>query len=244
MDISILEDIGLSRSQIQVYLSLNEIGSTSSGRIIRKTNLQNSVVYNALNQLIEKGLVSFSFKGKRKIFCATNPENLITFIEDKKEKIKSLVNNLKKKESPFKQESQLFIGWKGVYNAFNTILKVLPKGSEYIGFAAALEEQYSKESQRFFQEFQKKRANMKYNIKLIANESAREQIDTFGYYSKFGKPKYRFVNGFAPVGLIIFGTNILQVAFDKNPIAVIINSKEMAESYRKFFYNMWKISKK
>ncbi len=244
MDTAVLEDIGLTHAQIQIYTNLLELGSTTTGPIIKKTKLQNSVVYNALNQLIERGLVSFSLKGKRKYFSAANPENLIKFIEDKKEKIELLVDNLKNKQKPLVQEAQVFIGWRGVYNAFNTVLSVLPKGSEYIGFAAALEEQYSSETRRFFQEFQKKRAAMKYKIKLIANEYAREQIKKYDYYPKFGKPQYKFVKGFAPIGLIIFGNNILQVAFGEEPVAIITTSKQMVDSYRKFFYSMWKIAKR
>lgn len=244
MDTSILEDIGLSNAQIQVYLVLNEVGSTTSGPIIKKSKLQNSVVYNALNQLIEKGLVSFSLNGKRKYFSASKPDNLIKFIDDKKEKIQSLVENLKHRESPVKQEAQVFIGWKGVYNAFNTLLSILPNGSEYIGFAAALEEQHSEQSRRFFQEFQKKRASMRYKVKLIANQSSREQIKKYDYYPKFGKPEYRFVNGFAPIGLIIFENHVLQVAFGEEPVAIIITSKQMADSYKHFFYSMWEVAKK
>ena len=53
IDTSILEDIGLTNAQIKVYLSLLELGETTSGPLIKKSKLQNSVVYNALNQLIQ-----------------------------------------------------------------------------------------------------------------------------------------------------------------------------------------------
>ncbi len=245
IDVSVLEDIGLTNAQIKVYLALLELGETTSGPIIRKTELQNSVVYNALNQLIERGLVTFALKGKRKFFSATDPRQLIRLMEDRKEKIEQLVPQLIAKQAGIqvKQEARVFLGWKGVYHAFNTILETLPKGAEYIGFAAAMEEQYSKESKSFFREFQKKRARMRYLVKLIANESARKQVEEYAYYREFGKPEYRFVLGFAPAGVIIFGENVLTAAFGEKPVAVIITSKEIAESYRKFFHEMWNIAK-
>jgi len=246
IDTTILEDIGLTRGQIKIYLSLLELGQTTSGPIIKKSKLQNSVVYNALNQLIQIGLISFVLKGKRKHFNATNPKFLINFIEDKKEKIEQLVPKLiiKQNIQKHKQEAQVYIGWKGIYNAFNHILEVLPKGSEYIGFAAGFDQQYTKESRQFFREFQKKRVNKRYKIKLIANESTRIQTEKYEYYKKFGKPEYRFVDGFAPVGVIIFRENVLNVAFENNPIAVIITSKQISDTYRKFFNEMWRIAKK
>lgn len=244
IDTTVLEEIGLTNAQIKVYMCLIELGETTTGPLIRKSGLQNSVVYNSLSHLIEKGLVTFVSKGKRKYFSATNPKSLINFIEDKKERIEKLMPELiAKQKIEEKQSASIFLGWKGIYNAFSYILEVLPKGSEYIGFAAGFEGQYNEEVTQFFREFQKKRANMRYKVKLIVNESARKQVKKYNYYSKFGKPEYRFVQGFAPVGVIIFRDNILNVAFDEVPIAVIITSKQIAESYRRCFYAMWKIGK-
>ncbi len=243
IDTSILEEIGLTNAQIKIYLALLELGETTTGPIIKKSELQNSVVYNALNQLIEQGLTTFIIKGKTKYFSATNPKNLLRFIEDKKERIQQLIPKLVQKKKTSKQEARVYQGWKGVYNAFNEVLETLPKGSEYIGFAAGLREQYSKESKHFFKEFQKKRDRMRYNIKLIANEETKQQVEQFHYYKKFGKPEYRFVKGIAPVGIIIFKDNILNIAFEETPIAIITTSKQIAESYRKFFYAMWEIAK-
>lgn len=151
IDTAILEDIGLTNAQIKVYIALLELGETTSGPILKRSELQNSVVYNALNQLIKHGLVTFILKGKRKHFSAADPKNLITFVEDKKEKIQNLVPQLIAKQALVKkkQEAQVFVGWKGVYNAFNYILETLPKGSEYIGFAAGFEEQYTEEAKNF-----------------------------------------------------------------------------------------------
>lgn len=246
IDLSILEDIGLTNAQIKVYTSLLDLGETTTGPLIKKSGLQNSVVYNALNQLIKNGLVSFILKGKRKSFSATSPKNLIKFVEDKKERIEELVPELIKKQEfkEQKQEAQVFLGMKGIYNAFNKILEILPKGSEYIGFGAGFEEQHTEEARKFFWEYQKKRCLMKYKVKIIVNESSRKQVENFGWYPKFGKPNYKFVEGFAPIGVLIFEDYILNVAFGEAPVAVLIKSKGIADAYRRCFYNMWKVAKK
>ena len=84
IDTSILEDIGLTNAQIKTYLALLELSETTTGPVIKKSGLQNSVVYNALSQLIEHGLVTFVLKGKRKYFSATSPKNLVKYVGDKK----------------------------------------------------------------------------------------------------------------------------------------------------------------
>lgn len=242
IDISAFEEIGLTNAQIKVYMSLSEFGESKTGGVIKKTGLHSSVVYNALTQLIEQGLVSFILKGKVKHFYATDPENLLKFIENKRDNIQKIIPQLKLNSIKPKQEAQVFLGWKGVYAAFNKILDVLPKGSEYIAFGAGFEEQYSEEAKKFFREYQKRRAQMKYKIKIIVNESSKEQVKSYGWYPEFGKPEYRYVPGFAPVGIIIFEDNVLQVAFEETPIAVMTTSKQIADSYRKMFHSMWKIA--
>ncbi len=123
IDTTALEDIGFTNAQIKTYVILMELGESKTGEIIKKTKLHSSVVYNALSNLIEQGLVSFILKGKIKYFYATDPENLLKVIEDKKSKITEMIPKLiiKRKLIKQKQEAQVFLGWKGIYAAFNKI---------------------------------------------------------------------------------------------------------------------------
>jgi len=239
-----LEELGMTKAQIKVYLAALEVGESKTGEIIKKSGLQSSVVYYSLTQLISMGLMTFIIKGKIKYFSATDPENLIKFVDDKKKKIERLVPHLRKKASALKQEAQVFSGWKGIYYAFNKILDILPKGEEYIAWGAGFEDQYTEEAKKFFREYQKKRAEKKYKIKIIVNEDFRKQVERYEWYPKFGKPEYKYVPGFAPVGVIVFGDNVLNVAFEETPIAVLTTSKAIANSYRNSFYSTWKIAKK
>ena len=98
MEIEILEDLGLTKSEIKIYISLLELGSTNAGNILKKSKMQNSVVHRALNSLIEKGLVNYVLEGKRKIYSATDPDNFNKYIDDKKERFKQILPELKKKQ--------------------------------------------------------------------------------------------------------------------------------------------------
>ncbi|MBM3232716.1 hypothetical protein FJZ18_00935 [Candidatus Pacearchaeota archaeon] len=246
---AMLEELGLTRAQSVVYLKLLQIGQSTTGPLIEKTKMQNSVVYNALHQLIEQGLVSYILKGKRKYFSAVEPQQLLRIADTKRSQLERTLPSLleMQKQGKSKQEARVFIGWKGVYAAFMTIIETLPKEAEYIGFAAGYEEQFSEKTQEFFGRFHKMRSDMRYKMKLIANESARSQVEQqFKVYKEYNykkPPSYRFVPGFAPVGVIIFGDNVLEVAFGDEPIAIIITSKQIAESHRRFFYRLWEIAK-
>ena len=98
MDIEILEDLGLTQSEIKTYLTLLELGSSTAGPILEKSNLQNSVVHRALNSLIEKSLITYVLEGNRKIYQATDPENFNLFIDEKKRKFQEILPELKEKQ--------------------------------------------------------------------------------------------------------------------------------------------------
>ena len=71
MDTEIFEELGLTRTEIKLYLTLLEIGSSTAGTILEKSKLPNSTVHRDLNSLIERGLINFILEGKRKIYQAT-----------------------------------------------------------------------------------------------------------------------------------------------------------------------------
>ena len=56
MNLKILEEIGLTKGEIKVYLTLLKIGNTTSGRIINESGVSRSKVYDVLERLKQKGL--------------------------------------------------------------------------------------------------------------------------------------------------------------------------------------------
>ena len=91
MDITPLEDLGLTNAEIKVYLTLLETGQTKVGAIIKKSDLQSSVVHNSINKLQDKGLISYIKKGKIKHYKATDPKNFMDFIEEKKKNFQQIL---------------------------------------------------------------------------------------------------------------------------------------------------------
>ncbi|MBI2148560.1 helix-turn-helix domain-containing protein [Candidatus Woesearchaeota archaeon] len=104
----ILEEIGLTKNETKIYLNLLKIGSTTTGNIIKETGIHTSKVYDGLERLMHKGLVSYVIISNVKYFKAVDPERLIDFLEDKKnainkqeEEIKKIIPKLKLKQNLF-----------------------------------------------------------------------------------------------------------------------------------------------
>jgi len=88
MDISALERIGLTSSEIKVYLALLKLGQVTAGPIVDEAKITRSKIYDILERLKQKGLVSHIIKEKTKYFSAADPHNILTYLDKKEEEIK------------------------------------------------------------------------------------------------------------------------------------------------------------
>src|SRR3989338_7565885 len=98
METKQLESLGLTRNEALIYLFLLKKGETTTGAIIKETGIANSRVYENLNSLIIKGLVSYNVQKDGKHFRAEEPNKFIELEETRRKKIRELVpqlNNLK-----------------------------------------------------------------------------------------------------------------------------------------------------
>ena len=134
MDVEILEDFGLTRSEINVYLTILELGSSGAKAIVNKSELQSSVVYRALDSLAEKGLIGFIMVGKRKIYQSINPEHFLNYINEKKEQFKAILPELKKKQLLAQkiEGATVYNGIRGLKEVY-TIMRNA-EGDEYLTF--------------------------------------------------------------------------------------------------------------
>lgn len=71
-----LQQLGLHKNEAAVYMALLTLGYTQAGQIVKNTKLHRMLVYNALNTLNDKGLVTVTQKKNIKHFQAADPNIL------------------------------------------------------------------------------------------------------------------------------------------------------------------------
>jgi sugar-specific transcriptional regulator TrmB len=241
MDISILEDLGLTQSEVKVYISLLEIGTSSAGQILEKSRLQNSVVHRALNTLIEKGLISYILEGKRKIYQATDPENFHEFINDKRKRFDELLPELKLKQkfSKVTTFAEIFKGRKGINQLYLTLLN--SGGKEYNTFGGGSEVTYDIMGEVWWKNIHAKRIARKIFCRQVFDESIRK----FGEDIKkrrFTKIKFLPKEHSQLQETILIGGYVGIAIFTENPYGVLIKDRVVAEGYKKQFEILWKVA--
>ena len=239
MDTSILEDIGLTNAEIKVYLALLELGTSSAGPIIDKTGLQNSVVHMTLNRLLEKGFVSYYMEGKRTHYQAANPKHIMDYMNQKKERLEKILPELmlKREIAKAKPDVETYRGIKGMRELLFELLEA--GGTEHHTIGSPKESIIMGDT--FWIGYHKARAKKGIAAKLLFNESLREWTGKI----KYPKRELRFMeSGFEPLTeTIIRNDKVGIILWTEKPTGILIQNRQLADSYEKYFHFMWRKAK-
>ncbi len=240
-----LSKTGLTRGESEVYELLVEIGTCKAGTLIKRANLASSKVYDVLQRLSIKGLVGFSIKNGVKYYDATPPERLIDYIEEKKKElnnaeseIKKIIPVIKGRREALKDSSsvRMFEGAQGPKIVLKELVEESRKEGVNYGFgtpANPFAEVYPSELNEFF------KAEKAYKLKtllLFAKGNRQKQPNA---NIRYLPPEF-----FSPVRTMIAGNKVFLVDFTKPYTSIIIDNKQIAESYKEHFKILWKIANK
>ena len=245
-----LMSLGFTEGESKAYIAMIETGSSTVGPIAKKSGVSYSKIYEVLQRLIDKGVVSFIVKGKMKYYQAIKPELLykfldrqITEIENNKEKLKKIVPELEKhfKSSDEKHEAEIFVGFKGLRTAYEKMYNGLKKGEEGL-FLYVTKNDFAKEVDDFYLTLAPYYRKIGIKFKGIGTKE----------WAKSDYPKQtksfieaRWVDFPLPGNVDIYKDYLMQITWSKlKPIAVLIQNKEVAENYTNYFNEIWKVAKK
>lgn len=71
---------GLDEKEARVFLCLLAMGPSGMSEIARKTGMNRTTLYAVFDRLSEKQLLTYSIRGKRKVYVAESPERVRTII--------------------------------------------------------------------------------------------------------------------------------------------------------------------
>jgi sugar-specific transcriptional regulator TrmB len=234
----ILEDLGFSKSEAIVYLTLLKIGKTKSGEIIKKTGLQSSVIHNTLNTLIDKGFITYVLEGKIKQYEAVSPKLIREWIKSKEKSFEDIMPKLQNFENQSKEKgtkTKVYEGFKGLLTATLEIIGDSNKG-DYKYFAAE-KILLDKKAIEFFEKVDLIKKDKKISVKGIAKMSGKEVLNNYK------NSLIRYTKEEIPPAMNIYGDKVLIISLSEKPIGILIDSKEIAKQYHDLWNNIWKKSK-
>jgi len=254
MNEQVLREIGLSESEKKVYITLLELGDSTRGDIVNKSKVSGSKVYELLEKLQEKGLVSIYMKNKVKHFKPTNPRQILNYVEEKKKGIlnleqqtKSLLPSLLAKFNSSKedQEVELITGMKGLEIIFREQVDTLKKGETcyVIGGTWGTGEPQETLVQTFFEKIHVMREKKKIKTKMLFNFKQKDTTDKIYPHKKYPSTTTRFIEHASPVAINVYKDRTIIIIFGKTISSIYIKSQEVANSFIEYFNLLWRSSK-
>lgn len=236
-----LESVGLTKNESKTYLALIKLNSASATQIAKQAKIHRVNIYDILEKLQQKGLVASVTKSNKKYFQVANPkiiENLISQKEKQIQKTKKLLPSLIKEYNLTKSQQEIhsFKGVPGVKSVLKDILDSRPK--EILNFGSTKSVEMFPKLQ--IEIWESRRIRSKIPMKIITSKKIKSQIKTKRLQQiKFlEKPFDNFTS------TIIYGNKVASFIWTKEPMATIIQSEELAESYKNYFNFTWKAASK
>tara|TARA_Y100000034_G_scaffold136940_1_gene217403 strand:- start:206 stop:961 length:756 start_codon:yes stop_codon:yes gene_type:complete len=248
MNTQILRKIGLTDNEIKIYIILLKIGSSTAYEISQKTNIYRVHVYDKLEQLMNKGLVTHIYKGSKKHFQATPPTKLKQYLEEKKQQLKTQEKDLNKllpeliqltnlpKENTF---VEIFKGKQGLKYFLKDIIKTAKEV-----LITGIDDQKYNEAIPIF---------MKQYFRDLRKNKIKERVITMKKKNvfKFGKKlapttNYRYLEQkqFNPTNTFIYKNKVVIVSWGTPVTAIMIKNNEIAQTYKNHFEHLWNIADK
>ncbi|MBI2547332.1 MAG: hypothetical protein HYW23_02690 [Candidatus Aenigmarchaeota archaeon] len=240
MDMEVLKSLGLSTNEIKVYIALLKLGSASATEIMRKSEIHRANVYDALEKLMERGLVASVLRVNKKYFECAPPTNLHAILREKENELSKILPELEAiyNQKKSKQEIQHFKGREGI----KAVLRDINNYKMYDAFG--ISSNIAKVVGYYFQQWIRERIRKKLFARMIkARGDALNTPRIYGMkiYKNLFHVREIPKEYYTPTSTWIYGNKVAIILESvENPLAIVIESEDVSDDYRKYFENMWK----
>lgn len=237
-----LQKLGLSKNESEIYLYLLKTGQTTTGSIIKNTQIANSRVYATLESLQEKGLVNYTIQKNGKHFSASDPHKLVENEEERMQQVRKMMPQLSALQNTSEAETTtaVYEGFQGFKTAFKKIINDCPEG-ETIRIIAFSDQAYGNESLRTFlknMNLKSAQKQQKLNVIIDANSSLRTDREAEPYNEVRVLPE-----GFvSPAAMDIFQDWVYILLWDKQPYVFSIKNEKIAQSFTAYYDMLWNMA--
>lgn len=235
-----LKQLGFTDKEVEVYLALLEFGSQPASVIAKKTSIPRPTVLFLFENLLKRGYIRKSQKGKARFFYA-DPADLykakLEEMQQTKEALEATMPLLNEYKSPFSSPPRInfFEGIEGCRNAY---LQVLESKTEVCEFAAHMD--LNKMGETFMENFVAERTRRKVFMKVISQDTPVHRA-----YQKLDKKQQRTLKMF-PIkkgdlfsSIDIFEDKVLLLNLYHDCFAILIESKQVADTLKTIHSLIW-----
>ncbi len=241
-----LEEMGLSPNESKIYEALLNTEMLSISQIAVKAKVHRRNVYDSMNRLIDKGLVTeVVLKGERN-FKATNPRHLLELLKDKESNLKKALPEMQKRFQNIETKEHAYI-YRGIEGIRHYMQDILDVGEDFYcigGKGAWFDPRLRPFRIRFYQQLKQRKLHAYHLFDHEMREHVKKEIES---PVKHHLKECRFLPPEASTNAAIdfFGDRIVTFTglnvnkMDDDTVQFVLVSRKLVEAYKKWFWFMW-----
>jgi len=237
--ITALESIGLHKNEILIYLDLIKVGSSAAHEIATRTKIHRPNVYDTLDKLLKKGVVTQSIKENRKVFYPISPKNLMNYLKQKEYDLQEVIPEIEKIQNMPKNPRRVTMS-EGI-RAFRNILdSLLEKNKEIVVYG--IPKEVPSLIGGFIEDFHKRRIEKGILMKHVYNQDAEKRIK---FLNSLESTEARALpSSFnTTITTLICGDMVLLNFWEDPLCSIVIENQSIANTYKKYFDIIWEEAK-
>ncbi|MEW5997110.1 MAG: helix-turn-helix domain-containing protein [Candidatus Micrarchaeota archaeon] len=243
----LFREIGFSEGEGKVYQAILTHLSPTLQSIHEETGIERRNVYDIVNKLISKGLVTYQMENRKKTYHTTHPSKILNYLEEREGEItnaKNMVNaelgQLVNMYEGSKEEfhTEIYRGNEGMKAVFEDILNY--KHYYLIGGNFGVMRFLG---EAFLNRWHAKREKKKIWIHDIIRYQSfigEGAIPEFTKNLKYWEYKMLPKEFWSPHVIFIYGDKVVNVFWGEQSFAFLIQNEGIAKSYMDYFNYLWK----
>lgn len=243
MYIELFESLGLSPNEAKIYESLIYQGESSVGEVAVRAKIHRRNIYDALQRLIEKGLVFPIFQKGENRYQAVAPDKLMEIVREKERALSGALPTLRdiyEADAP-QQAAYVYKGLEGYKNYMRDLVRVaedtLFLGAKGLWFTPGID-------RGFLNAFQQMARKKKISYRTIYDPRVPQVLpqaltDVGGEYQVF--PEGVETPGVCDIfgDYVVTFTSVSVGNFGEDGMVYVIIDRDLANTYRAWFEFMW-----
>ncbi len=238
----IFSTLGLSPNEAKIYETMLVAGECTVSEIALQGSIHRRNVYDAIQRLIQKGLVFQIFGKGENLYKPVDPRKLMELVDEKRARLDAIMPGLESlyNKSPTNEAAYIYKGVEGFKNYLRDILST----QEDAYFLGAKGCWFDPKLKDFLDQFLVDAKKRGITYKHLFDYEVKNQIPNVpkavGKPYKFLPKKYStpsMVDIFGDHVVSFTGAGLAQISDDISIFVIV--SKPMAESYKTWFQFMW-----
>ena len=240
-----LKTLGLTENEAEIYLALVKHSPCFVAPLVQETKKHRQMVYNALDTLLERNLITRSVQQGKYLYELSDPERLMAMVKEQELVAREVIERIRDQAAASEEQVEVFRGLDALNMAIRDLAALAQKNGEYL-IINSIPKEYQAMTASFKNVFLGQLGEVREkggSLKVLLFPGMKEEALLAGLREQYlGEPfETRVVTAHPepPQTIWISGINVYLRNRLKDPLLIRVTSKDLSERYRKYFYELW-----